>query len=237
MLAQRLSGILPPLSFDEALETTMVYSTAGLLGGSSLVAARPFRAPHHTVSAAGLVGGGPTVRPGEVSLAHNGVLFLDELLEFPRSVLEALRQPMEDGRVGISRAQVSVGFPARFALIAAMNPCPCCHLGHPTKVCVCSHAEILKYRSRLSGALADRMDRHVALAPVETAILDDVVATSESSQAIRCRVERARAAQRCRFESRSNATASRRELLSSGLTAEARRVLRAASESLQLSAR
>ncbi len=161
MLAQRLPGILPPLGFEEALETTMVYSTAGLLGGSALIGARPFRAPHHTVSAAGLVGGGPTVRPGEISLAHNGVLFLDELLEFPRSVLEMLRQPLEDRAITIVRVRRGVTYPADFMLIAALNPCPCGHLGSTVRTCVCSAAAVVAYRSRLSGPLLDRIDLHV----------------------------------------------------------------------------
>ena len=157
----------PSLTEDEALEVTAIHSVVGLLPSSGgLVSARPFRAPHHSISSAGLVGGGGIPRPGEVSLAHHGVLFLDELLEFPRGALEALRQPLEDGRVVIARAALSVAFPARFSLIAAMNPCPCSYLGHPTKPCVCAESEIIKYRSRLSGPLADRIDMHVTLAPV-----------------------------------------------------------------------
>ena len=196
MLAQRLPGILPPLNFDEALETTMVYSTAGLLGGAGLVGARPIRAPHHTVSAAGLVGGGPTVRPGEISLAHNGVLFLDELLEFPRSVLEMLRQPLEDRAVTIVRVRRGVTYPADFMLIAALNPCPCGHLGSSVRTCTCSTTAVATYRSRLSGPLLDRIDLHVdvpampyrALAHAEpgessTAIRDRVVAARERQQA------------------------------------------------------
>ena len=191
MLAARLPGILPPLSFDEALETTMVYSSAGLLGGSALVGARPFRAPHHTVSSAGLVGGGPTVRPGEISLAHNGVLFLDELLEFPRHVLEMLRQPLEDRAVTIVRVRRGVTYPADFMLIAALNPCPCGHLGSTVRTCTCSGTAILAYRSRLSGPLLDRIDLHVdvpALPYRELAHAD----AGESSAAIRDRVVAAR---------------------------------------------
>jgi magnesium chelatase family protein len=161
MLAQRLPGILPPLTFDEALETTMVYSIAGLLGGSALVGARPFRAPHHTVSPAGLIGGGPHARPGEISLAHNGVLFLDELLEYPRSVLESLRQPLEDRTVTIVRARRAAVYPADFMLIAALNPCPCGYLGSAVRTCICSAAAIGGYRARLSGPLVDRIDLHV----------------------------------------------------------------------------
>jgi len=197
MLAQRLPGILPPLGFEEALETTMVYSTAGLLGGSALIGARPFRAPHHTVSAAGLVGGGPTVRPGEISLAHNGVLFLDELLEFPRSVLEMLRQPLEDRAITIVRVRRGVTYPADFMLIAALNPCPCGHLGSAIRTCVCSAAAVVSYRSRLSGPLLDRIDLHVdvpALPYRELAHAEP----GESSANIRARVVAARERQEMR---------------------------------------
>jgi magnesium chelatase family protein len=197
MLAQRLPGILPPLGFDEALETTMVYSTAGLLGGAGLIARRPFRAPHHTVSAAGLVGGGPTARPGEISLAHNGVLFLDELLEFPRHVLEMLRQPLEQRAVTIVRVRRGVTYPADFMLIAALNPCPCGHLGSTVRTCVCSGTAVMAYRSRLSGPLLDRIDLHVdvpALPYRELAHAEP----GESSAAIRDRVMAARGRQQAR---------------------------------------
>ncbi|HMF39073.1 MAG TPA: YifB family Mg chelatase-like AAA ATPase [Polyangia bacterium] len=212
MLAQRLPGILPPLGFEEALETTMVYSTAGLLGGSALVGARPFRAPHHTVSAAGLVGGGggSVVRPGEISLAHNGVLFLDELLEFPRHVLEMLRQPLEDRAVTIVRVRRGVTYPADFMLIAALNPCPCGHLGSSLRTCTCSTAAIVAYRARLSGPLLDRIDLHVevpALPYRELASADP----GESSAAIRDRVMAARDRQRAR-EQRWNARLTSTEL-------------------------
>jgi len=210
MLAARLPGILPPLGFDEALETTMVYSSAGLLGGSSLVGARPFRAPHHTVSSAGLIGGGPNVRPGEISLAHNGVLFLDELLEFPRHVLEMLRQPLEDRAVTIVRARRGVTYPADFMLIAALNPCPCGHLGSTVRTCVCSTAAIMAYRGRLSGPLLDRVDLHVdvpALPYRELALAD----AGESSAAIRDRVVAARDRQHARG-TRCNARLSSTEL-------------------------
>ncbi|HXU03371.1 MAG TPA: YifB family Mg chelatase-like AAA ATPase [Polyangia bacterium] len=210
MLAARLPGILPPLSFDEALETTMVYSTAGLLGGSALVGARPFRAPHHTVSSAGLVGGGPTVRPGEISLAHNGVLFLDELLEFPRHVLEMLRQPLEDRAVTIVRVRRGVTYPADFMLIAALNPCPCGHLGSTVRTCVCSTGAIGAYRSRLSGPLLDRIDLHVDVPALPYRELAHAEA-GESSAAIRTRVVAARERQQARGH-RWNARLSSAEL-------------------------
>jgi magnesium chelatase family protein len=212
MLAQRLPGILPPLCFEEALETTMVYSTAGLLGGAALVGARPFRAPHHTVSAAGLVGGGggPLVRPGEISLAHNGVLFLDELLEFPRHVLEMLRQPLEDRAVTIVRVRRGVTYPADFMLIAALNPCPCGHLGSSVRTCTCSTSAIVAYRARLSGPLLDRIDLHVdvpALPYRELASAEP----GESSASIRDRVLAARERQHARHQ-RWNARLSSSEL-------------------------
>jgi magnesium chelatase family protein len=197
MLAQRLPGILPPLTFDEALETTMVYSIAGLLGGASLVGARPFRAPHHTVSMVGLVGGGPNTRPGEISLAHNGVLFLDELLEYPRSVLETLRQPLEDRRVTIVRARRGVTYPADFMLLAALNPCPCGHLGSAVRTCTCSAATIAAYRSRLSGPLLDRIDLHADVPTLPYQALAHA-APGESSAAVRARVAGARERQQAR---------------------------------------
>src|SRR6266540_2079478 len=197
MLAQRLPGILPPLTFEEALETTMVFSIAGLLGGSSLVGARPFRAPHHTASPAGLVGGGPNAFPGEISLAHNGVLFLDELLEYPRAVLETLRQPLEDRRVTIVRARRRVTYPADFMLIAALNPCPCGHLGSPVRTCTCSAAAIAAYRSRLSGPLLDRIDLHVEVPVLPYHDLAHA-APGEPTAAVRERVAAARDRQAAR---------------------------------------
>jgi magnesium chelatase family protein len=242
MLARRLPSILPSLTEDEALEVTAIHSVVGLLPSSGgLVSARPFRAPHHSISSAGLVGGGGIPRPGEVSLAHHGVLFLDELLEFPRAALEAMRQPLEDGRVVIARAALSVAFPARFSLIAAMNPCPCSYLGHPTRPCVCGESEITKYRSRLSGPLADRIDMQVTLKPLPLVNLDANV-VAESSSKIRSRVEAARTLQRRRYATTKgvtyNAHASGRWLLQRGhLAADARRLLVEGSESLHLSAR
>jgi magnesium chelatase family protein len=197
MLAQRLPGILPSLSFDEALETTMVYSIAGLLGGSALVGARPFRAPHHTVSAAGLIGGGPAARPGEISLAHNGVLFLDELLEYPRSVLESLRQPLEDRTVTIVRARRAAIYPADFMLIAALNPCPCGYHGSAVRTCICSAAAIGAYRARLSGPLVDRIDLQVDVPALPYHQLAHAE-PGEPTSAVRDRVAEARARQRAR---------------------------------------
>lgn len=242
MLARRMPSILPALTEEEALEVTAIHSVAGLLPASGIcLTARPFRAPHHSISSAGLVGGGGSPRPGEVSLAHHGVLFLDELLEFPRGALESLRQPLEDGRVVIARAALSVTFPARFSLIAAMNPCPCGNAGEPTRVCTCAESEIVKYRSRLSGPLADRIDMHVTLGAVPTHALQQP-SDGESSAMIRARVEASRAIQRARYArlpaTRCNAHAAGRWLLAHGaIDREAREMLGAAMESLKLSAR
>lgn len=191
MLARRLSGILPQLDFEEALQTTMVHSVAGLLGEQGLLRARPFRAPHHTVSVAGLVGGGPLVRPGEVSLAHNGVLFLDELLEFSRVSLEGLRQPLEDRYITVVRARRAVRFPSDFMLVAALNPCPCGHLGSQIRNCTCSLTAIANYRSKLSGPLLDRIDMHVDVPAVP---YRDVAGGSpgESTASVAARVASAR---------------------------------------------
>jgi magnesium chelatase family protein len=199
MLASRLPGIFPPLALDEALEVTRVHSVAGRLApGTGLVSARPFRAPHHTVSDAGLVGGGAPSRPGEVSLAHHGVLFLDELPEFRRHVLEALRQPLEDGFVTVSRAHGSVRYPARFMLVAAMNPCRCGHHGDGSDRCVCDSADVARYRGRISGPLLDRIDLHVSVPPVAFHELSGET-SGETSASVRERVVRARDLQRERF--------------------------------------
>jgi len=196
MLARRLPTILPPLSRDEALETTAIHSVAGLLPrDAGLVRERPFRAPHHTVSAVGLVGGGSPIRPGEVSLAHHGCLFLDELLEFRRSALEALRQPIEDGLVSICRANWRALLPARPLIVAAANPCPCGYLGDPRGRCVCTPDRVRTYRSRLSGPLMDRIDVQIALPPVDLADLSSVRPPGESSAVVRERVSNARARQ------------------------------------------
>jgi len=194
MLAQRLAGLLPPLDEEEALVTTKVYSVApGVPRPDGLIVQRPFRAPHHTISVAGLVGGGPLPRPGEVSLAHNGVLFLDEVTEFRRDVLEVLRQPLESGRVVISRAAGTLAFPARFQLVAAANPCPCGYLGDPRRECRCTPPQVLQYRSRLSGPLLDRIDLQLEVASVSYRELSRG-ARGEPSAAVR---ERVLAARRC----------------------------------------
>jgi magnesium chelatase family protein len=195
MLARRLPGIMPPLSLREALEITRVHSVAGHLGdGEALVTRRPFRAPHHTVSDAGLVGGGAPLRPGEASLAHHGVLFLDELAEFRRPALEALRQPLEEGRVRLSRVRTSVDFPSRFLLVGAMNPCPCGYHGDGSQRCLCDAAHVHRYRARVSGPLLDRIDLHVEVPAVPFGPLSDQ-APGEGSATVRARVVGARALQ------------------------------------------
>jgi len=202
MLARRLPTILPRMSLDEALETTKIHSVAGVLPlGESLVARRPFRAPHHTISDAGLIGGGSYPRPGEVSLAHGGVLFLDELPEFRKNVLEVLRQPMEDGCVTISRASMSLSYPARFMLAAAMNPCPCGYCGDPRRACSCGPVGVQRYLARVSGPLLDRIDIHLEVPAVQYRALADQ-GGGEPSAAIRQRVDRARVLQRERFAQR-----------------------------------
>ena len=200
MLAKRLPSILPDMSFDEALSSTMVHSLAGLLPpGSSLMSSRPFRAPHHTISAGGLVGGGATPRPGEISLAHNGVLFLDELPEFSRGSMEVLRQPMEEGTVSISRVRGVSSFPCEFMLVAAMNPCPCGFFGHPARPCTCSPSAVQRYLSRVSGPLLDRIDLHIEVEPVDFSDLASID-RAESSAMIRQRVNSARRRQAQRYE-------------------------------------
>ena len=185
MLAQRLPGILPRLSVQEALETTRVHSVAGtLLTNQSLMTTRPFRSPHHNVSDAGLIGGGTIPRPGEVSLAHNGVLFLDEVLEFKRSVLDGLRQPLEEGTVTVTRVNASLQYPARFMLVVAMNPCPCGYHGDRKRDCICSPQQIRRYRGRLSGPLRDRLDIHVEVPAVPVSDLGHEQ-SAEGSDSIR----------------------------------------------------
>ena len=242
MLARRLPGILPELTEEESLEVVAVHSVAGLLTPGSVVSsARPFRAPHHSISSAGLVGGGSSPRPGEVSLAHNGVLFLDEMLEFPRFVLDGLRQPMEDGRVIISRVSGSVRFPARFTLVGATNPCPCGRLGDPTGVCTCSASDVERYSSRMSGPLADRIDMHVTVGAVPLSDLSQPRG-GECSADVRTRVVAARAGQLVRFKDLSgvscNAHASGRCIdARSVMATDARSLLHGAASSLALSAR
>lgn len=199
MMAKRLPSILPPLTLGEALETTKIHSVAGKLGrGSMLMTVRPFRSPHHTVSPIALVGGGSNPMPGEISLAHNGVLFMDEFPEFPRTVLEVMRQPLEDRKISISRARYSIDYPAGFMLVASMNPCPCGYYNHPTRQCTCAPAAVQRYMSRISGPLLDRIDIQVEILPVG---FDELTSTAEaeSSAVIRQRVIGARNIQQQRF--------------------------------------
>lgn len=199
MLARRIPTILPLLTEEESLDVIAIQSVAGLLQpGSALTVQRPFRAPHHTLSSAALIGGGSPPRPGEVSLAHHGVLFLDELQEIPRLTLDGMRQPLEDGRVMIARAAGTVTFPARFTLVAAMNPCPCGYAGSPGRPCVCPPADIVRHRARISGPLADRLDMTVHVPALDPATLPATLA-GEPSSAVRARVDAARARQRTRY--------------------------------------
>lgn len=201
MMAKRLPSILPPLSLGESLETTKIHSVAGKLGrGSSLISQRPFRDPHHTISQVAMVGGGSFPQPGEISLAHNGVLFLDELPEFTRSVLEVLRQPLEDRRITISRVKSTIDYPAGFMLVASMNPCPCGYYNHPTKACVCTPGQVQKYLNKISGPLLDRIDIQIEIVPVPFDKISDQ-RLGEPSAAIRERVIRARQIQEKRYAS------------------------------------
>jgi magnesium chelatase family protein len=204
MIAKRLPTILPPLSLEESLETTKIHSVAGTMpDGQPLITVRPFRAPHHTISDAALVGGGVgAVRPGEISLAHHGVLFLDELPEFARNVLEVLRQPLEDRRITISRTKMTVEYPANFMLVCSMNPCPCGNFGNPNQACTCSPQQIQRYMAKVSGPLLDRIDIHVDVAPVQYQELSSAQ-TGESSDAVRARVLKAREIQKRRFAGRA----------------------------------
>jgi magnesium chelatase family protein len=241
MLARRLTSILPPLTFEEAIETTKIYSVVGMLGkDQSLITQRQFRAPHHTISDAGLIGGGALPRPGEVSLAHNGVLFLDELPEYKKHVIEVLRQPLEDRCVTISRAATSITFPASFMLVAAMNPCPCGYATDAGKRCRCTSSQIQRYRSRISGPLMDRIDMHVDVPAVSYPELATLPATGESS-AIRQRVAHARQLQSERFQRSGiycNAQMGNRHIRGHcHLTAESNAMLQAAAEKFGLSVR
>ena len=200
MLAKRIAGVLPPLSFEEALETTKIHSVAGILpGDAGLVTSRPFRAPHHTISDSALVGGGSLPRPGEISLAHHGVLFLDELPEFARNVLEVLRQPLEEGRVTISRSRMTVEFPSSFMLVCAMNPCPCGFYTDPNKECTCAPPQIQRYMAKISGPLLDRIDIHIEVPAVKYKELSSKT-NGEKSEEIRRRVIQARQIQLERFK-------------------------------------
>ncbi len=240
MLAQRIPTIQPELTLDEALETTKIHSIAGLLDGTPLIRQRPFRAPHHTSSAVALVGGGSIPKPGEASLAHHGVLFLDELPEFHRDVLESLREPLESGAVHIARAKRSLVFPARFMLVAAMNPCPCGYLTDPRRRCRCSSTKVQAYLAKISGPLLDRIDLHVEVPAVPFETLTQTT-TGETSLQIRTRILKAKVRQRHRLEPlglRSNAQLRHRDLSQAcPMTAEAARLLRSAMQEFHLSAR
>ena len=241
MLARRMPSILPPMSLEEALETTKIHSVAGKLGTCrGLMLHRPFRSPHHLASPVALIGGGQNPQPGEVSLAHNGVLFLDEMPEFGHSVLEVLRQPLEDKRITISRAKYAVEYPSNFTLIASMNPCPCGYYNHPTKECTCSAAAVHRYMGRISGPLMDRIDLHVEITPVA---IDEISSTerAESSAEVRQRVVKARQRQAERFQGLGIHT---NTMMSSAmlrdmcpLSPQSRTLLDRAMERLQLSAR
>ena len=242
MLAKRLPTILPPLDLNEALETTKIHSVAGKTKGkNSLVSVRPFRSPHHTISDVALVGGGGFPKPGEISLAHNGVLFLDELPEFKRTVLEVLRQPLEDRVVSISRAKFSVEYPASFMLVAAMNPCPCGFYNHPDRDCVCAPGVVQKYLSKISGPLLDRIDIHIEVTPVSFDELSDE-RKSENSASVRKRVSEARTKQTDRFKNNegiyANAQMSSRDLKKyAEINQAGKNLLKNAMEKLGLSAR
>ncbi|MFY9269687.1 MAG: YifB family Mg chelatase-like AAA ATPase [Candidatus Manganitrophaceae bacterium] len=240
MLAKRFPTILPNMNFEEAIETTLVHSIFGLLPDRPLVVTRPFRSPHHTVSDAGLIGGGQVPRPGEVSLAHNGVLFLDEIPEFRRNVLEVLRQPLEEGKVTIARASASLTYPAQFMLVAAMNPCPCGYLTDPARSCSCAPTAIRRYRARVSGPLLDRIDLHIEVPAVPYRALSQG-GEEEPSEAIRARVFAARKVQQARYEKegiRCNAQLRPRQIKKyCSIDDPSRRLLDLAIERLGLSAR
>ena len=241
MLARRIASILPPMTKDEALEVSKIYSVAGLLGPSiGLVERRPFRSPHHTVSAAAMAGGGRIPRPGEVTLSHNGVLFLDELTEFPRQVLDVLRQPVEDGQVTVARVNSTYTFPSRFMLILAMNPCPCGYFGDLLHECSCSPTEIKRYLRRISGPLMDRIDLHINVPRLSY----EEMATeqkAEASKVIAVRVAEARARQAFRFEGAGvfcNAQMNHRQIKEQcQIARDAQELLRQAFERMRLNAR
>lgn len=242
LLARTIPSILPSLTFDEAIEVTKIYSISGLLNGQSVLKTRPFRSPHHTTSHIGIIGGGTNPKPGEVSLAHRGVLFLDEFPEYPRMALEAMRQPMEDGHVIISRARERVRFPSRFMLVAAANPCPCGYYGDKTRECSCTNLQILKYQKRISGPLLDRIDIHIDVPAVDVhKITSDSSEDSENSKTVRSRVEKARNRQLTRFKNSKVITNSEmaakdiKSLLE--IEKDAKDILRNAVTKLSLSAR
>jgi magnesium chelatase family protein len=245
MLARALPGILPPLNEKESLEVTKIYSVVGNIApGGSLITFRQFRAPHHTASLVGLIGGGTRPCPGEISLAHRGVLFLDEFNEFPRQVMEAMRQPLEDGHLTISRSKERVKYPAEFMLVASANPCPCGYLNHPQKNCLCTSRQVRKYQKRVSGPILDRIDLHVTVQPVDTKEFSDNQKNSElseSSKKIRQRIVRAREKQEKRFEKdliQSNAQMKNNHIKKyCDLTEKVEQLLRQASSKFQLSAR
>lgn len=242
LLARALPTILPQMDDGEMLEVTKIYSVAGMINGSSsLVEERPFRSPHHTTSSAAIVGGGQWPRPGEISLAHRGVLFLDEFPEFPRSVLEALRQPLEDSIVTVSRAQGSITFPAKFLLVAAQNPCPCGYLSDPDKRCICTPTQIMRYQKKISGPLIDRIDIHIEVPRVKYEKLSGSKLAEESAK-VRARVEKAREIQRKRFgknsKIKSNSEMTSKEIKEiCKMTNEAEKMLGLSIESMKLSAR
>ncbi|MFZ2187335.1 MAG: YifB family Mg chelatase-like AAA ATPase [Candidatus Moraniibacteriota bacterium] len=242
LLAKTLPTILPKLDLAESLEITKIFSIAGCLPkDKSLIMTRPFRSPHHTASAVSLVGGGSFPKPGEISLAHRGVLFLDEFAEFSRTVLENLRQPLEDGEITVSRARGSLHFPARFMLVAAMNPCPCGHAGDPQRACACAPYQVVRYRQKISGPILDRIDLHIDVPRVKFEKLAEKETGAEKSNVIRARVESARAIQKERFAEKTCRTNA--EMTSHMvkefcvLNDETRDILRSAVSQLKLSAR
>lgn len=240
LLARTLPSILPKLTLDEALEVTKIYSVAGLLDGQGIISVRPFRSPHHTASPIGLVGGGSHPQPGEVSLAHRGVLHLDELPEFSRSVLESLRQPLEDGRITVSRAQGSVTYPAKFTMVGSMNPCPCGYLGDTKKMCICTPSQINRYQKKISGPILDRIDLHLSVPAVDHDKLtgDEI---GEDSSAIRKRVQEARELQhqrlsKTKFKANGEMTSAQVKI-DCKLNEESRELIKEAVQRLTLSAR
>ncbi|MDP3941599.1 MAG: YifB family Mg chelatase-like AAA ATPase, partial [Candidatus Gracilibacteria bacterium] len=241
LLARTLPSILPTLTFDEAIEVTKIYSIAGLLDKESIMTNRPFRSPHHTTSLVGIIGGSSNPRPGELTLAHRGILFLDEFPEFPRNILEALRQPIEDGTVSISRANGKITFPTSCMLIAAHNPCPCGYLGDKYHECRCTPSQILRYQKKLSGPILDRIDIHLDIPAVKTDALTKDTTETESSTSIRKRVQKAREQQKIRFtklKTTSNAEMTTKQIKElCVLTDECYILLRLAVANMHLSAR